>query len=388
MLRRFYRCWGPTVNSVALVLLLLAAGVPAARADREEETERARRDEARLARIVELVAAGEYAAAQAELDAAGDVAERDPRWLNLRGLSLAGQGRDARAVQAYEAGLRRDPTLSALHRNLAISLVRLSARGRALTEFRQATELDPADAEAWLGLAELQMALGRLDGARESLDRLQELRGDDPRSWRARARLAALTGDEEMALAAWTWLEGHHPDAETARRLGALGAAGPDSALARYRDCIERDREAVDCREQATRLALEAGDPQLAVQLSAPALEALSEAGYLNLLIAAQENKAVAEIEGWVERRRPASAPAWGVVALVRRADGRGEGALAAVRSGLELAETADLYNLLGVLRVEAGDAEAARAAWRKALEIDPGFGPARQNLAEHPGSP
>jgi Flp pilus assembly protein TadD len=121
---------------------------------------------------------------------------------------------------------------------------------------------------------------------------------------------------------------------------------------------------------------------------SAPALAELSEAGYVNLLIAGSSASAMAELEEWVEHRPPRSAAGWGVVALARRTDGRSGEAVRAVEQGLELAESADLYNLLGVLRVERGDRAGAREAWAKALELDPDHGPARANLDEHPEGP
>ena len=75
-------------------------------------------------------------------------------------------------------------------------------------------------------------------------------------------------------------------------------------------------------------------------------------------------------------------------MALIRRGQDRPEAALEAVQAGLGVAETADLYNLLGVLRVEEGDVGGAREAWVEALELDPGHELARSNLEEHPEAP
>jgi tetratricopeptide (TPR) repeat protein len=220
-----------------------------------------------------------------------------------------------------------------------------------------------------------------------SWQRLHQLAPVDVRTWRAKAELADLTGERESGREAWLWLESRYPDAESARRL-ALLADDPDSVLVRYRDCVDRDPEAVDCREQATAVAMQAGDFAGALELSAPALEQLSEAGYLNLLLAALNSSNIREVEGWVQRRQPGLAESWGVVALVRRQQDRPQEALEAVQSGLELAETADLYNLLGVLRVERGDVGGARRAWTRALDLDPAHEVARSNLEEHPEAP
>jgi tetratricopeptide (TPR) repeat protein len=371
---------------LVLMLVLVSTGVSGSSGD---PLDLARNDEARLAFIVELIEDGEFAEAEIALEQSGAVANEDARWLNLRGLAVSGQGRLREAIGYFEAGLRQSPGLAALHRNLAISLTELGMRGRALSEFQQATELDAIDTEAWLGLCNLQLRLRRLDDARYSLGRLDQLAPEDARTWRARAELAERGGDPDAARRSWAWLEQNAPSTESARRLGdLLRSSDPTAALDHYRDCFARDSTAVDCREQASRVAMDLGEDQLAVELAAPALADLSESAYLNMLIAANNSSDSRNIELWIERREPGSAGAWGVVGLARRSDGRSEDAVMAVERGLELAEDADLYNLLGVLRVEAGDRESARRAWLRALEIDPGHGSARANLDEHPPAP
>jgi Flp pilus assembly protein TadD len=380
---------GGAVNSVWILAFLMMSGATGASGSTGDALGRARSDEARLATIVALVEDDQFVEAEAALAQSGPVAHEDARWLNLLGLAVAGQGRPREAVTHYEAGLRLDPGLAALHRNLAITLVGLGMRGRAMTEFQQATELDAADTEAWLGLCNLQIRLRRHDGARYSLERLALLAPDDPRVWRARARIADENGDVDGARRAWRWLEEHDPSSGSARHLGdLLRTPQPELALDHYRNCIARDSTAVDCREQASRIALDLGRDQLAVDLSEPALLALSEAAYLNLLIAANNLANIQKIELWAEARAPGAAAGWGVLALALRADGRQADAVQAVQRGLALAEDADLYNLLGVLRVENGDLDSARRAWLRALEIDPGHGPAQANLDEHPESP
>jgi Flp pilus assembly protein TadD len=380
---------GGAVNSVWILAFLMMSGATGASGSTGDALGRARSDEARLATIVALVEDDQFVEAEAALAQSGPVAHEDARWLNLLGLAVAGQGRPREAVTHYEAGLRLDPGLAALHRNLAITLVGLGMRGRAMTEFQQATELDAADTEAWLGLCNLQIRLRRHDGARYSLERLALLAPDDPRVWRARARIADENGDVDGARRAWRWLEEHDPSSGSARHLGdLLRTPQPELALDHYRNGLARDSTAVDCREQASRIALDLGRDQLAVDLSEPALLALSEAAYLNLLIAANNLANIQKIELWAEARAPGAAAGWGVLALALRADGRQADAVQAVQRGLALAEDADLYNLLGVLRVENGDLDSARRAWLRALEIDPGHGPAQANLDEHPESP
>lgn len=375
------------VTGMLTLLILAMAGVQGASGQSADGLDASRRDEADLARAIGFVSDGNLDAAEEVLDAAGDIADEDPRWLNLRGLVAAGRGDPGTAVRHYEAGLRADPGMAALHRNLAISLVALHARGRALTEFLQATELDPTDAEAWLGLCHLQNELHRYDDAALALERLERLAPEDVRTGWVRAELADARGTAADQLAAWSWLDARAANAETARRLGRL-SEDPAAQLGYFRTCVDRDSSAVDCREQVTRLEFMLGDAEAAVRASAGALMQLTEAGYLNLLVAAANSSGIPKVEGWVERRPPQLPGSWLVVASIRRDLGDPKAAMTAIRTGLGLAETADLYNLLGVLEVEAGDPDAARLAWHRALEIDPGHGPARANLEEHPPRP
>ena len=200
------------------------------------------------------------------------------------------------------------------------------------------------------------------------------------------AELAELQADAAAALNAWTWLEKNVPDPESARRLASLasGSGEDEIALGHYLDCFRRDPGAVDCRENATRIATGLGRATDAVRYSEPVLADLSEAGYANLLLAATQSGS-GDVEAWATARAPATPAGWGLVALHRRDSGQAEAALEAVQSGLEVAETPDLLNLLGVLRIEAGDRSGAREAWLRALELDPAHGPARANLDEHP---
>jgi tetratricopeptide (TPR) repeat protein len=188
---------------------------------------------------------------------------------------------------------------------------------------------------------------------------------------------------------AWSQLEELDPSPDSARRLGELSVSeDPAAALGHYLDCLDRDPGALDCREAASGLALRLDRPAQVLELGLPVVEDLSPPAYLNLLLAARNRSPDLRLEEIVALRAPASAEAWGVVALARRDTGRLEGARNAVQRGLEVAETPELYNLLGVIRLERGDRRGARSAWERALALDPDYAPARQNLDQTPESP
>ena len=74
------------------------------------------------------------------------------------------------------------------------------------------------------------------------------------------------------------------------------------------------------------------------------------------------------------------------MVALARRADGDGDGALQASRKAVELKpESLDLVNLLAVLLDESGHVEAARERWEWILSRAPAHPEAARTLAARP---
>jgi Tfp pilus assembly protein PilF len=338
--------------------------------------------EGRLAEWNRSVAAHEYAAVLADLERL-EARDQDPRLLNLRGVCLSGLGRDAEAVADFEAAIRRDPTTPAAHRNLAISLERLGQFGRAMSEFQQALELDAADDEARLGLAYAQIRARRYAMARKTLDLRSA--GSDLRYLQARAALAEASADSAAAREVWLQLEASAPSAESARRLAQLLPARREEWLRR---CLDRDARAGDCRAALGQELLRAGDARASAELLRPLLQAstIAPAALHNLLLALSQLGAADEIDTVCEQHAPTQAESWGVVALARRAAGRGAAAQQAVRKARQLApDNLDLANLQAVLLAEVGDRADAERLWRWILERDPTHAEAKRNLRHAP---
>lgn len=375
--RRVYRLPRGPVKSAGLVLLglVLLGAQPEDRLDRSrklEETLGTLRSAFERGRVDSVLTVFETELAGRELTA---------RLHGLHGLSLAAVGRHREAVQAYEKGIVQAYGRAELHQNLAVSLLELGVTGRAMAEFEEAVELAPTSVDAHLGYGRSLSRFQRWEEAREVLDRAHDLDPTDARVQRARAELADQRGDTEQAREIWSWLEQRRPSADSARRLGELSGDAA-VALEHFEACAQRDPSALDCRERAAALHLQAGRPERTVELVAPLVERLSPAGYENLLLAHQSLGELEALEAVVETRAPATGRGWAVVALARRAGGRTEAALEAVRGAFELApQDLDVANLLAVLLLESGDRDGARARWEWILERDPDHPDARRNL-------
>lgn len=381
---------------VLAFLALCSLPVPvAAQGDLGQRLDAARDVEARIARLEAHLAAGRVDSLAAGLALPPVREDDDPRLLRLAGTAALLQGRPADAVAWLERALRRDPSLAPAHLDLGRALMATGVRGRAVAELRRAAQLDPTSVDAHLALGRTLLGLRRVEPARAALQRAYELAPRDPRVLRSRAELLLAGGPPAAALEAWRAEEERAPDVHTARALGELlREADPAGARAHFEACAARDSSAVDCLAQAGTLALGAGDPASAAKALAAALRAGSEEGAVadNLYLALERSgkaPGLARLRSLRERHPPGGESGWGSLVLLLRASGDGPGALAAVDEALAAhGGSARLHNLRGVLLAEAGQEVAARRAFRRALELEPGHEGALGNLRSLRGGP
>ncbi len=384
-----YRRSGSRVNSAWFLIPLLLASAAAGATDLEERLDRSRWLEAELARLTALVEEGRAVEAEAALDDVAEEVRDDPRWQNLWGTVLAARGEHRRAVERYTRAIRLDPALAEPHLNLAVSLVRLGITGRALSEFRQAAELDPTRVDAHLGLGRELVRLQRFAAALDPLRAARAVAPEDPRVLRVLGEAAAGAQRAGLALEVWREVERLDPDAISARRIAELlRSRDPDAAAESYDACADRDPAAIDCREAAAALHLQAGRSEQARSRLDPVIDELSPVALQNLYLATLRSQGPDAVAALRDRREPATGAGWGMLALALRDLDRRPQARQAVERGLALdPRDADLHSLHGVLLSEAGEREAARTAWRRALEIRPDHPEARANLDATGGS-
>jgi len=303
------------------------------------------------------------------------------------------------------------------------------ARGREdqpglLESLRAVARLEPQNPWAQFDLAEALRARGQTHAAEAAYLAAAEIDANLAHVRRGLGALARARGDHEAALAhfrvaarnepANVWMHnevattlvdlGHTEEAE--RLLEGLVAERPDSAdaLLAYAHCI-RDRasavELIALYEKAARLAPGHAGAQLALAGALLRESRLDEAQTLFDARLAEQPDDVQALMGraQVARRKGERSDALTLFEAAARAPGAHEWAVLEYAEELKEAGRRDdarraleaeiarrdhprLHLRLGLLAREAGDVQAARAAFAKALDIAPDFDEARIELA------
>lgn len=260
----------------------------------------------------------------------------------------------ARSYSAALGHLSHDPDLA---KRAGIALYESGDLENAWRALFEADALEPSDPVPGQYLALIESRLGLRHGA-EARMRDAVRRGARPRVYRA------LLGDhymsqgepEQAATAFESALRLGQPEIPTRLRLGeALEATGrTDDARAQYETAVERRPSSGDAHDAYGRFLSAAGE-------AARAVEEFSEA---------------IEIE-------PDEAVYWNNLGAAERDLKRFDESLAALDEATRLApRMLDPYFNRGALYLEVGRTNEARRQFLLALEIDPGFVPAREALA------
>jgi len=346
-------------------------------------------------RSKELSAGGQTLEALKSLDASlASEGRRDPQRLLERGVLLLRLGRSREALTHLEEAEQLGGGSDVLHYHLALAHSRVGDPSGAEVEYRKTLEMNPRFDEAWNNLGLLLAARGDRPGALEALNRAVELA---PVSSRQRplvnlARLLSRTGRAEEARARL----------EEAIRL-APSDLSPRMALAILESEVPARRErARELGREILRLApsdpaghfvlglveSRSGDRAAAEKEYWKALEL--QAGYhrarFNLAQLLLDDSRPAEAAGQFEilvRVSSDSRAAFGL-ARARRAQNDLEGAEAAYREAIRLTSGRypEAFLNLGSLLHDSGRDSESEAAYRKALEQDPGYAAAWLNLA------
>ncbi|HEX6513892.1 MAG TPA: glycosyltransferase, partial [Chloroflexota bacterium] len=100
----------------------------------------------------------------------------------LLGAARTQLGNHREALAAYERAVSLRPDVSDFHNGLGTALCFLMDEAslvRAFSCFQRATQLDPANARAWVNVIELALRVAQLDVAEQALGRARELLPDD-----------------------------------------------------------------------------------------------------------------------------------------------------------------------------------------------------------------
>ena len=175
-------------------------------------------------------------------------------------IALAGEGRMAEAIAAFEAIQRDYPRDAETANNLGFALLSSARPDQALAAFRQAVALDPAYHSARVNLGRAFLATGRPD---EALAEFEQVMAGDPADPAAYAFAALICA-------------GRHPGralelAATASRLSPGPNLAAMDATATAQGALGQLREAADTWRQAADFARRSGRPEVASQLESKA---------------------------------------------------------------------------------------------------------------------
>lgn len=377
-----------------------------------------------------LLAVGRVAEAREALQAALALDDRDVRTLvDLASLAMAAEGFDAARPRVDEA-LRLEPANPLVWRSLGILQLQDRQFATAEVTFEKAVKLAGAPDQriellrTLSGLAEAQLALGKVDAAKATIARVDALAPASPTGLYLQARAAFLTGDYDGARRGLEQLLSHDPKNSAARLLlgavnyteGNLGqadmylasvvASEPDNSFARklLADTRMRQRQPRDALKvlepdlrQGDRVALsmagwaslQAGDLDAGLAYLQQGVSAHPDDAQLSLQLAAgylaagRMDRAVAVLEN-LKAGGDAAYQREVLLLTAKIRSGDREAALAQARRLVDAhPEDSLAHSIIGGMQLAAGERLAARSHFERAVQLAPKNPAALLNLGK-----
>lgn len=265
-------------------------------------------------------------------------------------------GRVDDAIAAYERALELGPATTAAYLSLGALLHENGSRERALEVFQAGLEVEPDDQDLLFNAAVTSLELDRLEAALSLAQRGSGRRGADVRFDQLRAAVLRRLDRHEESVRALE--DARRKSPRDPRILYALGNAYHDvgraeDSIRAYRDALERDGDFLRARYNLGAVLFEQGRYA----------EALSEYGLaLAPIIEAFENGQDVD---------PVHARAFRNLGAIHVQNESWEGASVAYARAVSLQpEDPSSQFQLGMVRFRLGDAEAARSALERVLEL------------------
>jgi len=282
---------------------------------------------------------------------------------------------------------------AALDRTLqqALALARQGQFPQALERCKQALATAPGDADGWRLSAELQLRLGQLDAAKDSLVRAVQLDPDSASTRLSLARSLAALGDAAAATEQVDSAVGLEPDSaqinnQAGELIGNLGRL--DRAADLFRQALELDPALAAAHFNLAMASMGQGDTGQALrslqtltrQRPEMAPGWLQLGGVLNAL--GRYTDAERALRRFLEQDA-GSAVGWTWLGASLQLQGRFDQAAECYQTALEKnPRDADALANLGKLQQAQGEPEQAGECFRRALAADPGHDQARSGMA------
>lgn len=342
---------------------------------------------------------GRLADAEAEYDEALRLAPEAPWTRYRRGLVRLDQARYEEAMADFRWVLERDPDHAAALGGLGNVLVRLGRAEDALPSFQRALELQPQASSLNYGLGQSLRALGRVDEARAALARNQHGRPGFPDPWIAEienrsANREALfhAGNRAMRTGAMddairyfeTFLQGDptHRAARMSLSVAYIQSGREGEGLARLAQLIEDDPEARGAaRLMADTLAnlgrLEESLTYFEQAYAQDPEQLATVADWATVLAKLGRSEEALRRLGPLIEGRPQETYSRLKYATILATTPGGQQARPMLEElarapGLRDELRAEAWYHVGSLDQQVGREDQARAAWERALELDP----------------
>jgi tetratricopeptide (TPR) repeat protein len=341
---------------------------------------------------------GEIALTEGKLEDADKALERvlkkNPQDLDghlLKGRVFLARKNSTQAVQEFQQVLKLEPGLAAARYQLALAHLQGGNVQQAKTELKEATTVSPNYVEAQLRLAQLNLETGAVDPAIEDLTRLLAAQ---PRLVEGYVLLGAahlMKKEPAKALEVYRKLAAtapNDPRGPSFVGIGLLATGKRDEARKSFEDALTRAPGYAEPLVQLVRLDLAEKKPEAAVARVQRQIAAVPTSGPLQHLLGkiqeARKEPALAEAAYLKAiELEPRLTGAYVDLARLYGASGRYDQALAKTEEALKRNPgNLGALMLAGTLQEGKGDTAKAEAAYAKALEVNPRFAPAANNLA------
>jgi len=123
------------------------------------------------------------------------------RQLSREGMAALEQGQHQRAEQLLAKAVKTCPADIEARRRYAEVLWLRGAQAEAIVQIQQAVQYSADDPALWVRLAEMQLAAGRVELARQSAEKAIDLNPRSAPAWAVRGQVMAATGQLRQALA-------------------------------------------------------------------------------------------------------------------------------------------------------------------------------------------
>ncbi len=316
---------------------------------------------------------------------------RDTAAQIIRGSILNSQSKYSEATRVLEDALKDSPESADAHYQFGLALSNTGNSKRAEQEWFQAAKLAPNMVEVQSALAQMALAKGDTELLRNTADQIIRSRPSDPRGYILRAasesknnQSAAEEKDLNLAIEAAP----ASPAGYTAMGNFLQRQGKNDAAQRFYDQALDRDANSIEplagivtilMREKQNAKAL---DRVKAQATKAPANDSVY-ALLGGLQVANQDLPGAEESLQKAVKLNPSNTDTIVLLSKVEMARGEGDRALAtAYRSIADNPKKVDTYFFAGTMEELSGRPQRAEEVYRKALQIDPSYAPAANNLA------